>query len=42
MGRGDMAKKMNVSVKTIGSYRDKIKEKMGIKTAPELTKQAIE
>ena len=42
MGRSDMANKLNVSVKTIGSYREKIKEKMGIKTAPELIKQAVE
>jgi DNA-binding NarL/FixJ family response regulator len=42
MGRSDMAKILNVSVKTIGSYREKIKEKMGIKAAPELIKQAVE
>ena len=42
MGRSDMASKLNLSVKTIGSHREKIKEKLGIKTAPELIKQAVE
>jgi DNA-binding CsgD family transcriptional regulator len=31
-----------VSIKTIGSYREKIKEKLNIKSSPELAKRAVE
>jgi DNA-binding NarL/FixJ family response regulator len=41
-GRQEMASLLNVSIKTIGSYREKIKEKLGIKTSPELIKRAVE
>jgi len=41
-GRQEMAKLLNVSIKTIGSYREKIKEKLGIKSSPELAKRAVQ
>ena len=42
MGRQEMASLLNVSIKTIGSYREKIKEKLNIKSSPELAKRAVE
>jgi len=42
MGRQEMARVLNVSIKTIGSYREKIKEKLNIKTSPELARRAVE
>jgi DNA-binding NarL/FixJ family response regulator len=42
LGRKEMASMLNVSIKTIGSYREKIKEKLRIKTSPELAKRAVE
>jgi DNA-binding NarL/FixJ family response regulator len=42
LGRQEMAKMLNVSIKTIGSYREKIKEKLNIKTSPELARRAVE
>jgi DNA-binding NarL/FixJ family response regulator len=42
MGRQEMASLLNVSIKTIGSYREKIKEKLTIKSSPELAKRAVE
>ena len=42
MGRQEMASALNVSIKTIGSYREKIKEKLGIRTSPELARRAVE
>ena len=42
IGRQEMASLLNVSIKTVGSYREKIKEKLGIKTSPELVKRAVE
>jgi DNA-binding NarL/FixJ family response regulator len=41
-GRKEMASLLNVSIKTIGSYREKIKEKLNIKSSPELAKRAVE
>lgn len=42
MGRSDMARELNVSIKTIGTYREKIKEKLRIRTSPELARRAVE
>ncbi len=42
IGRSEMASLLNVSIKTIGSYREKIKEKLRIKSSPELVKRAVE
>jgi DNA-binding NarL/FixJ family response regulator len=42
LGRQEMAAMLNVSIKTIGSYREKIKEKLRIKTSPELARRAVE
>jgi DNA-binding NarL/FixJ family response regulator len=42
IGRAEMASLLNVSIKTIGSYREKIKEKLRIKSSPELVKRAVE
>ncbi len=41
-GRKEMASMLNVSIKTIGSYREKIKEKLGIRSSPELARRAVE
>jgi DNA-binding CsgD family transcriptional regulator len=32
---------MNLGVKTIGTYRDRVKQKLGIKTAAELIRRAV-
>ena len=42
IGRAEMASMLNVSIKTIGSYREKIKEKLRIRSSPELVKRAVE
>ena len=42
MGRSEMASLLNVSIKTIGSYREKIKEKLNIRSSPELARRAVE
>jgi len=42
LGRKEMASALNVSIKTIGTYREKIKEKLGIRSSPELAKRAVE
>jgi len=41
-GRKDIAEILNVSVKTIGSYREYIKRKLNVKNSPDLMKRAIE
>ncbi len=43
-GRGtrDIAQEMNVSVKTVETYRAHIKQKLGLTTAPELMRVAVE
>jgi DNA-binding NarL/FixJ family response regulator len=41
-GRKDIAEILNVSVKTIGSYREYIKRKLHVKNSPDLMKRAIE
>ncbi len=37
----EIASEMNLGVKTIGTYRDRIKQKLCIKTAAELTRRAV-
>lgn len=37
----EIASRMNLGVKTIGTYRDRIKQKLCIKTAAELTRRAV-
>jgi DNA-binding NarL/FixJ family response regulator len=37
----DIADKLHLSVKTIGTYRERIKEKLNLKHATELVKQAV-
>lgn len=37
----EIADRMNLGIKTIGTYRDRIKQKLGIKTATELTRRAV-
>ena len=39
---GDIAKKLNISVKTVGTYRERIKEKLNLKNAAELVRFAIQ
>jgi len=38
---GDIAKKLNISVNTIESHRKKIKDKLGVRTASDLTRFAV-
>ena len=42
IGRKEMAEMLHLSGKTVGTYREKIKEKLGARTSPELTKRAVE
>jgi DNA-binding NarL/FixJ family response regulator len=37
----EIAAKMNLGIKTIGTYRDRIKQKLGLKNAAGLTRQAV-
>lgn len=37
----EIAEQMKLGVKTIGTYRDRVKQKLGIKTASELTRRAV-
>ncbi|WP_167506015.1 response regulator transcription factor [Desulfosediminicola flagellatus] len=37
----EIADRMKLGVKTIGTYRDRIKQKLGIKNAAELTRRAV-
>ncbi|MBU1058927.1 MAG: response regulator transcription factor [Proteobacteria bacterium] len=37
----EIAKQMTLGVKTIGTYRDRIKQKLGLKNATELTRRAV-
>ncbi len=41
-GRKEIAGILNVSVKTVGSYREYIKRKLHVKNSPDLMKRAIE
>jgi DNA-binding NarL/FixJ family response regulator len=42
LGSRDIAERLCVSVKTVEAYRQRIKEKLGIATAPELARRAVE
>jgi len=42
IGRQEIGDKLNVSIKTVGTYREKIKVKLGIKSSPELVRRAVE
>jgi DNA-binding CsgD family transcriptional regulator len=37
----EIADRMKLGVKTIGTYRDRVKQKLGIKTAAELIRRAV-
>lgn len=37
----EIAERMKLGVKTIGTYRDRVKQKLGIKTAAELVREAV-
>jgi DNA-binding NarL/FixJ family response regulator len=37
----EIAKQMKLGIKTIGTYRDRVKQKLGIKTAAELIRRAV-
>ncbi len=37
----EIADRMSLGVKTIGTYRDRVKQKLGIKTAAELIRRAV-
>lgn len=37
----EIAERMKLGIKTIGTYRDRIKQKLAIKTAAELTRRAV-
>jgi DNA-binding CsgD family transcriptional regulator len=41
LGLSEVADRLNLSVKTIGTYRERIKEKLGIKNATELLRSAM-
>jgi len=40
--RSDIARLLNLSVKTVGTYREKIKEKLGLKTSAELMRASFD
>lgn len=41
LGTHEIAQKLSLSVKTIGSYRERIKDKLGLKSAHELMRNAM-
>jgi DNA-binding NarL/FixJ family response regulator len=41
VGPSEIAKRLNVSVKTVQTHRERIKDKLGLKTAVELTRFAL-
>jgi len=41
LGTREVADRMNLGVKTIGTYRDRIKQKLCIKTSAELSRRAV-
>lgn len=41
LGTNEIAQKLNLSIKTIGSYRERIKEKLDLKSANDLLRSAI-
>lgn len=42
IGTASIARILRRSVKTVETYRDQIKKRLGIKSAPELVKRAVE
>lgn len=40
-GTNEIAQKLNLSIKTIGSYRERIKEKLNLKSANDLLREAM-
>lgn len=42
IGRKDIGEMLHVSIKTVGTYREKIKLKLGVKSSPELVRRAVE
>ena len=42
IGRKEIGDQLNVGIKTVGTYREKIKQKLGIKSSPELVRRAVE
>lgn len=42
LGPGDIARMMRLSVKTIGTYRERIKRKLGLATTRDLARHAVE
>lgn len=41
LGTGEIANRLNLSVKTIGTYRERIKEKLNLRTSGELILEAV-
>ncbi|MGW8192631.1 MAG: response regulator transcription factor [Desulforhopalus sp.] len=41
LSTGEIAQRMRLGVKTIGTYRDRVKQKLAIKTAAELVRRAV-
>ncbi len=41
LSTGEIADRLTLGTKTIGTYRERIKHKLGLKTAAELTRQAV-
>jgi DNA-binding NarL/FixJ family response regulator len=42
LGTGEIAKRLNLSIKTVESHRANIKRKLGLASAGELTRRAIQ
>lgn len=42
LGTSEIAQRLSLSVKTIGSYRERIKEKLGLKSGNELVRNAMD
>lgn len=42
MGRQEIGDRLHVGIKTVGTYREKIKLKLGIKSSPDLVRRAVQ
>ncbi len=42
LGSREIAERLSVSIKTVEAYRQRIKEKLGLSTGPELARRAVE
>jgi DNA-binding NarL/FixJ family response regulator len=42
IGRKEIGESLHVGIKTVGTYREKIKVKLGIRSSPELVRRAVE